>query len=151
MAKRSLRVFATLLIALFIFSSAAYTANASTILTGAPQKKTNDILLYPGGMPFGVKFITEGVLVVGFCDVKTKNSASNPSIDAGLKKGDVILKIDGKAISAASELLDIIEKSGGRPLFLVCSRDGKEYTTRLTPVYSCEEACFKSGIIRQCH
>ena len=146
MAKRSHRVFAALLIALFIFSSSAYTVNAKTASAGAPSKHSNDILLYPGGMPFGVKFITEGVLVVGFCDVKDQNSASNPSLDAGLKKGDIILKIDGQTVNAAAELLDIIEKSGGRALSLVCSRDGKEYTTRLTPAYSGEEGCYKSGI-----
>lgn len=142
MAKRSHRVFAALLIALFIFSSAAFSINASA----ASAKRASDIMLYPGGMPFGVKFITEGVLVVGFCDVKNQNSISNPSIDAGLRQGDVILKIDGQTVSAAAELLNIIEKSGGKALSLVCSRDGKEYTTRLTPAYSGDEGCYKGGI-----
>ena len=146
MAKRSHRVFAALLIALLIFSSAAFTANAQTAYSRASAKRQNEITLYPGGMPFGVKFITEGVLVVGFCDVKNQNSVSNPSLDAGLRQGDIILKIDGQNVNAASELLDIIEKSNGRALSLVCSRDGKEYTTCLTPAYSGEEGCYKSGI-----
>jgi stage IV sporulation protein B len=146
MAKRSHRVFAALLIALFIFSSAAFTVNAATASTRVSAKRGSEIMLYPGGMPFGVKFITEGVLVVGFCDVKNQNSVSNPSLEAGLKQGDIILKIDGQTVSAATELLDIIEKSNGRALSLVCSRDGKEYTTRLTPAFSGEEGCYKSGI-----
>ena len=48
--------------------------------------------VYVGGMPFGVKFYTEGVLVVGFCDIGGGTSgqeACNPAREAGLRVRDV--------------------------------------------------------------
>ena len=67
--------------------------------------------LYPGGVPFGIKFMTEGVLIVGFCDIKCGGVSVNPSSAAGLKMGDRILSIDSVALSSAEELTKIVEES----------------------------------------
>ena len=37
----------------------------------ADAEDLRDLMLCPGGMPFGVKFYTDGVMVVGFCDIDT--------------------------------------------------------------------------------
>ena len=102
--------------------------------------------LYPGGIPFGIKFMTEGVLVVGFCDIKSQGSKVNPSSAAGLKAGDRILSVDSKPLSSAEELTEIVEKSGGKTLAIVYSRDGNEKKTYLTPIYSENEGSYKTGI-----
>ncbi len=91
----------------------------------------SELMLYPGGMPFGVKFYTEGVLVVGFAG--GAGTPSGPAYAAGLRVGDTILKIDGRTVSDAAELTGMIEASGGRTLSLLCRRDGKEFTASLTP------------------
>ncbi|MBO5415160.1 MAG: SpoIVB peptidase [Clostridia bacterium] len=103
-------------------------------------------LLYPGGMPFGVKFITEGVLVVGFCDVDCESGTRNPSTEAGLRINDLITKIDGEAISGAAELSRIVEEGGGKTVTLTYMRADKEYTAKLTPAYSAAESKYKTGI-----
>ena len=36
-----------------------------------------NIKLYVGGIPFGVKFMTEGILIVGFSDTAKKENPSN--------------------------------------------------------------------------
>lgn len=105
-----------------------------------------DVKLYPGGIPFGVKFITEGVLVVGFCDVKAENKTVNPSNEAGLRINDRIVAVDGKRLSSAAELTEIVEQSKGKTLSVVYSRNGSEYSTNLTPAYCKEENCYKTGI-----
>ena len=102
--------------------------------------------LYPGGIPFGIKFTTEGVLIVGFCDVKSGGSKVNPSSAAGLKTGDRIVSIDSKPLTSAEELTEIVEKSGGKTLCVVYSRDGSEKKTLLTPVYSEAEGAYKTGV-----
>ncbi len=111
-----------------------------------PTSKDEDIRLYPGGMPFGVKFITEGVLIVGFCNVKTHDSTVNPSMEAGLRQGDLILKINGMEITCATELNKTVEECGGQPVTLLYNRDGTEYTTTLRPAYSVEEGRYKTGL-----
>ena len=108
--------------------------------------KPRELRLYPGGMPFGVKFITDGVLVVGFCDVDCESGKTNPAIKAGLRMNDVILKINNAEIVGACELTSAVEECGGKPLSITYRRDGVESTTTLTPAYSKSESKYKTGI-----
>ena len=101
--------------------------------------------LYPGGTPFGVKFMTEGVLIVGFCDVDTASGRTNPSSAAGLSVGDRIIAVNGKRICGLGELLRIVESSGGKSISLTYRRGGNEHTATLTPAYSLSEGCYKTG------
>ena len=105
-----------------------------------------DLKVYAGGMPFGVKFFTEGVTVVGFAEVEGKDGKVNPAAKAGLRAKDVILQIDGKPLAGATELTDRIEKSDGKPLALHCRRGKSEFDVTLTPVYCPAEARYKTGI-----
>ena len=104
-----------------------------------------DIKLYPGGMPFGIKFATDGVMVVGFCDVVGEGQIKNPASEAGLCQNDMIKKINGKDITSVAELSEIVENSGGKPLPLEYERAGKRCTTTLTPAYSAAEGKYKTG------
>ena len=102
--------------------------------------------LYPGGIPFGIKFITEGVLIVGFCDLKNGSSTVNPSNAAGLKIGDRILSVNSKPLQSAEELTKIVEQSNGKPLEIIYTREGNEKKTVLTPIFSESEGSYKTGI-----
>jgi len=104
------------------------------------------LMLYPGGMPFGVKFITEGVTVVGTGDVETQKGRVNPAQTAGLRERDVILAINGHEIAGAAHLTDAIEKSEGRAIKLRCRRGEREFDVTLTPVYCPAEGRYKTGI-----
>ncbi|MBQ9132462.1 MAG: SpoIVB peptidase [Clostridia bacterium] len=109
------------------------------------------LTLYPGGMPFGIKFYTDGVTVVGFCDVETKSGTVNPANLAGLRIKDVILKVNGEALTGANQLTDLIENSDGKPLTLHCRRGKDELDLTLTPVYCPAESRYKTGIwVRDC-
>lgn len=110
------------------------------------SEELQGLYLCPGGMPFGVKFYTDGVTVVGFCDVETENGRANPATQAGLKQKDVILAVNGKILSGASELTSLIEGCGGAALVLHCKRGHDEFDVTLTPVYCPSEARYKTGI-----
>ena len=110
------------------------------------EPKTSELRLYPGGMPFGVKFYTEGVLVVGFCDIDTDGGKVNPAYAAGIRLKDVITAVGGEALSDASELTSKIDKCDGNPVDVTYKRDGREYTVTLTPIYSQSEGRYKTGI-----
>ena len=122
-------------------AAATYTAVLS-----ADTEDLRDLMLYPGGMPFGVKFYTDGVMVVGFCDIDTGKGSVNPASKAGLRAKDVIIKIDGEEIKGASDMTARIEASKGKPMKLTCRRAGKEFETTLTPVLSAAEGQYKTGI-----
>ena len=120
------------------------------VLTGSgyatlTKSELRSLRLYPGGTPFGVKFMTEGVLVVGFCDVDTSSGRVNPSSNAGLSVGDRIISLNGKRISVSAELSQIVESSAGNSISIVYRRGGSEHTATLTPAYSVSEGCYKTG------
>lgn len=116
---------------------------------GAPLSADDlrDLTLYPGGMPFGVRFLTEGVTVVGFCDVDLENGGKvNPANAAGLRIGDVILRVNGETLETASDLTDRIEASNGQSIRLDCRRGKTDFEASLTPAWSASEERYKTGI-----
>ena len=119
------------------------TLNETRPLSKAELKS---IKLYPGGIPFGIKFMTEGVLIVGFCDLQSNNKKVNPSSDAGLKMGDRILSVDGTTLNSAEELTRVVENSGGKSLNIVYKRNGEMLSTTLTPIFCQNEGAYKTGI-----
>jgi len=102
--------------------------------------------LIPGGMPFGVKFFTDGVVVVGLSDIETEKGAINPAKNAGIKTSDIITAINGVSVNSVEETAKIIEASKGEILILTVSRDGKNIEIKLKPAYSVSESKYKSGI-----
>mgnify|MGYP003207045837 FL=1 len=53
--------------------------------------------LYVCGTPFGIKLLTDGVIVTGFAKIGDSNNAFelSPAGSAGIEKGDVITSING--------------------------------------------------------
>ncbi len=138
-------------VAVFAMSKTAHLATDSELdaypTANFPPEALEGLLLYPGGMPFGVKFYTDGVTVVGFCDVETDGGKKvNPAADAGLKQKDVILQVNGEALLGASQLTDLIENCGGNTLTLHCRRGTNEFDVSLTPAYCPAESRYKTGI-----
>jgi regulator of sigma E protease len=58
---------------------------------------------------------------------------------AGLKSGDTFVSMNGQPIRASSRLVDIVEKSDGKPIDVVYSRAGMEYETTITPAWSTDD------------
>ncbi len=104
------------------------------------------LMLYPGGMPFGVRFVTEGVTVVGVGEVESAKGKVNPAAQAGLCEHDVILAIDGHEITGAAHLTETIERSEGRVILLHCRRGSRGVDVRLKPVWCPAESRYKTGI-----
>jgi regulator of sigma E protease len=56
-----------------------------------------------------------------------------PAARAGLRPGDRITAVDGRAVATYFELADIIRAAPGKPLDITYERDGGSRTARLTP------------------
>lgn len=50
--------------------------------------------------PFGIKLLTEGVMVVDLQKVDT----SSPAKDCGIREGDVIVSIDGEKVKSNADV-----------------------------------------------
>lgn len=57
-----------------------------------------------------------------------------PANEAGVRPGDVLVSIDGSAVSTFAEATAIVQSSPGKTLDVVVRRDGAEQTLRITPV-----------------
>ena len=99
-----------------------------------------------GGMAFGIKFYTDGVLVCGVSDVDTNDGNISPGTIAGLKKGDIITKLDGTDIAEIKDVIKILKNCEGKPLSVCYQRENKSETTTITPIKSLSEGSFKLGL-----
>jgi len=106
-------------------------------------KGSGERLLYPGGMPFGVKFYTDGLIIVGFTDVPCEGMNHKPAYDAGLRENDVITKVNGNDVKTSGEFLEYMT---GEPLEITYERGGEEGNVVFTPVKSAEDGKYKTGM-----
>ena len=96
-------------------------------------------------MPFGVKFSTEGVMVVGYGSEQPKNA--NPGFLAGIRPSDSILKINEKNVNDVNAMISAVDASKGDKITLLCRRKGKEFTAELTPYRSSGDGKYKTGLL----
>lgn len=105
-----------------------------------------DLKVYPGGMPFGVKLYTQGVMVVGLADITSGGANVNPAKDAGIKPKDIITAVNGKEIESVTELTDLIENCGGNSLNVTFIRNQTTQNVTLKPIISDEDGLYHAGI-----
>ena len=120
-------------------------AEADTL--AAKNVSYKDLKLYPGGVPFGVKFQTDGLIVIGFSDVVNDGARSNPAYDAGIREKDVITKINGSAVAGASTLTEAVESSSGSEITVTYRRAGQERVAHVKPKYSSADGRYKTGLL----
>ncbi|MGN1113997.1 MAG: SpoIVB peptidase [Oscillospiraceae bacterium] len=104
------------------------------------EKTVERPMLIPGGQAFGIKLLTEGVVVV-----KTqKLNGQSPAAECGIQVGDVVLSVNGKDVGSNQEISDAISSSKGEPCTVVFKHDNEEHTATLKPVYY--DGSYKAGM-----
>ena len=99
-----------------------------------------------GGIPFGVRFFTDGILVVGYCDVTCEGTCHNPARQAGLAPGDCIYKINGKAMDGTATLAAALQESDGGEMKVDYRRDGVENSVVLHALRCDEDGRWRMGL-----
>lgn len=89
-----------------------------------------------GGQPVGIELLTDGVVVAGFAEVQTEAGVCSPARDAGLREGDRIVEIDGRAVLAATDLIDALSGLGDEAAELVVRRGAESETISVRPAVS---------------
>lgn len=111
------------------------------VIEGKTQK------VVPSGKPFGIKIFTEGVVVVGIDSIKSSDGkVHSPGKEAGIKKGDVIIKIDENYVNTNEEVSKILGSNTGKEVNLLIRRDNLEFNTKLNPIFSQYENLYRAGI-----
>ena len=105
-----------------------------------------EIMLAPCVTPFGVKILTDGVIVVGLNDITTADGTVNPGKQANIQTGDIIYKINGVEVSSNDDVAKAISSSKGETVSVELQRDGKNLTLPLTPALSSIDNTYKAGL-----
>ncbi|MEN8075645.1 SpoIVB peptidase [Clostridioides difficile] len=108
-------------------------------------QKLDDIKLYPGGTSVGIKLSTEGVLVVGFSDVQTRDgNESSPAKAAGIQLGDVLLKVNGKEVEGSKQLISLIKENNSDSVNVEFLRQGCKFNKDIELIKEGED--YKLGL-----
>lgn len=103
-------------------------------------------MVVPGGMPFGIKMFTDGVIIVGLSDIQHGTQNLSPAKDAGLKVGDVLTAIDDIRLERNEDVAGCISTCQGNEVKVTLNRDGREIDVYLQPVKSDYDEGYKAGI-----
>ncbi|MBQ5321237.1 MAG: SpoIVB peptidase [Oscillospiraceae bacterium] len=98
-----------------------------------------------GGTPFGIKFLTKGVLVTSLSSVTTEKGLISPAENAGIIAGDLILSIGGKAVSNNDDVVSAVNSSAGNPLEIELIREDKNMSLSVSPALTLDGS-YKIGI-----
>ncbi len=107
---------------------------------------SNRRYVVPSGEIVGLRLFTQGVMVVGIDDVDSGNGKVNPALAANIKKGDVIIMLDGIKVENSSQVESIIASCGGRELEVEYVRNGVKFQNKIAPVYSLSAGRYKTGL-----
>ncbi|WP_069649743.1 SpoIVB peptidase [Caloranaerobacter ferrireducens] len=104
------------------------------------------VYLMPGGHSIGVKLDTKGVIVVAFSDIIGQDGKKhNPAKEAGIKKGDVILEINGVKVKDSDHVIELLNNTKNETINVKIERKGKIFTTEVKLVKNKDEKQFKLG------
>jgi stage IV sporulation protein B len=100
----------------------------------------------PSGEIFGLRLFTEGVLIIKTEAVDTDKGSVSPCDMAGLKKGDVIVKVDGRKTISSNALSEMLARGDKTRFDVEYERNGVRLTTVLNTYYSLSQGKYKAGM-----
>lgn len=108
--------------------------------------EVDEPVVIPCGTPFGIKLLTEGVMVVELTGFDCGGRLASPARDAGIEEGDVILSISGKKVFSNKDVSRIIEESGGKTLGVELLCGDKRRIIFIRPEMSAADGCYRAGM-----
>lgn len=111
-------VFALLIINMSALNNAVLAENKTVIL---------------GGQPFGVRFFNDGLIVVELEEFFDGSKFVCPAKDGGLKVNDIIKEVNQTPVKTNEDLIEVTEKSNGKPIVFNVERNGQRKNITVTP------------------
>lgn len=82
-----------------------------------------------------ISSVNECVLPAGTAQTECEpDDPATPAAEAGVLPGDVLVSIDGTAVTTFAEATEIVQESPGKSLDMVVSRDGENVDLTITPI-----------------
>ncbi len=112
-------------------------------------KVIKDIKVIPGGQTIGVKLKSAGVMVVGHHSITEKNGTNlSPAEKAGIKTGDLIIRINNDEVKSVTDIVKIINKynesNGGMEVEILRNKEKLKF--KVKPVYDPKTNAYRMGL-----
>lgn len=101
--------------------------------------------LIPSGEAFGLKMLTDGVMVTEYGSVEGVNAVRSPAKEGGILTGDVIISVNGIKTETAKQLTDAVQLDVNNTR-IILTRNGERVELNLTPERSAVDGLYKLGI-----
>lgn len=108
-----------------------------------------DIRVIPGGQTIGVKLKSAGIMVVGHHSVENDDGVSiSPADKAGIRTGDLIIRINGKRVKEVAEVVDTVNRLGSdsKDIELEIVRNKETLKVKVEPVYDTKANLYRLGM-----
>lgn len=119
---------------LFVFAFALCPVG---VAAGEPVATETEV--YLGGTHLSIDLVQDGLVVMGFADVRTAEGTVCPARTAGIEVGDVLWQIDGTPIRTRFDVQRALLASNGNPVAMSVHRDGQQLTLYAVPAQSRDE------------
>ncbi|MBQ8567839.1 MAG: SpoIVB peptidase [Oscillospiraceae bacterium] len=100
----------------------------------------------PCGIPFGIKMVTDGVIVVDVNSFESGGALVSPASEAGIRPGDIIVSISGKDMTCNEDISSAVAESGGRTVGVRIIREGTESVVFMKPEQSSSDSVYRAGM-----
>lgn len=108
-------------------------------------KRTETPSLVPSGEAFGLKMLTDGVMVTEYGSVEGISAVRSPAKEGGILTGDVIISVNGVKTETAKQLTDAVQLDVNMTRVIVM-REGQRLEFALDPERSAVDGLYKLGI-----
>ena len=134
-----------LIIAFFAFSyqfaNPVTTSNYKTVEAAA------DSTVILGGQSIGVNINIDGILILGLSDFYGDDGKKHcPAKEAGLREGDIIVSVNNKTVTSATEFSNIVDQSNDLNIYVEYRRGEHKLSTTIIPVTSAEDSKYRLGL-----
>jgi len=108
---------------------------------------TSNYELIPGGQSIGVNIDVEGILILGVSGFYGDDGKKHcPAKEAGLKEGDIIVSVNEKPVTSATEFSNIVNQCSHKNMNVCYKRGEKTFYTVIIPVKSAEDGMYHLGL-----
>ncbi|MBR3943278.1 MAG: SpoIVB peptidase [Clostridia bacterium] len=136
MKKRKFKIFAVV-----IFAVAVARLAVDTTVAEVAANRPKTVVL--GGRVIGVKLYTKGVHVLKLSDVETTNGQKEPAKKVGIKVGDYITHVNGKAIESYEQFSLCLQNKS--EVKLTVNRGGENLFVKLKPAVG-KDGVYRAGL-----
>lgn len=105
--------------------------------------KTQRKYVVPGGIPFGVKLLSDGVLITAVSGINCNGKIVAPARDAGIKCGDTILSVNGQRVCSNE---DVVKQMKEQVTLEVRHQNGNTQKYKLESAHDPNDNSYKLGI-----